>query len=99
MAAMEHEAGLVLGQESIGEKSNEIPYMYPLLNQLGNLSGAILTADALHTQRAHAQALHKRGAHYVLTVKGNQKGLKKRALLTHPWVNFGRGGRVCGRRG
>lgn len=32
----------------------------------------VLTADALHAQRAHADYLHGRGAQYVFTVKGNQ---------------------------
>jgi predicted transposase YbfD/YdcC len=40
-----------------------------------DITGALLTADALHTQRAHAEYLHGRGAHYLLTVKANQPGL------------------------
>lgn len=35
----------------------------------------VVTADAAHTQRATATSLHARGAHYVLTVKGNQPTL------------------------
>lgn len=84
MAAMEHASGLVVGQESIGEKTNEIPHFKPLLEQLGDLDGAVLTADALHTQRAHAELLHEHGAHYVLTVKGNQKALLDR-IKSQTW--------------
>ena len=32
----------------------------------------VITADALHTQRDHVEDLHERGAHWVLTAKGNQ---------------------------
>lgn len=78
MAAMEHGSALVVGQESIGEKTNEIPHFEPLLEKFEDLKGAVITADALHTQRAHAKLLHKRGAHYVLTVKGNQCALLDR---------------------
>ncbi|MHA7155904.1 ISAs1 family transposase [Arthrobacter sp. TMN-50] len=84
MAAMEHASGLVVGQESIREKTNEIPHLKPLLEQVGDLDGAVVTADALHTQRAHAELLHERGAHYVLTVKGNQKALLNR-IKSQTW--------------
>lgn len=84
MAAMEHDSALVLGQESIGEKTNEIPHFKPLLEQIEGLNGAVITADALHTQRAHAELLHECGAHYVLTVKGNQKALLDR-IKSQTW--------------
>jgi predicted transposase YbfD/YdcC len=34
----------------------------------------LVTADAMHAQRGHAIYLHGRGAHYLVTVKGNQPG-------------------------
>lgn len=40
--------------------------------------------DALHAQREHAEYLHRRGAHYVITVKGNQKTLRNQ-LAGLPW--------------
>ena len=43
-----------------------------------------MTADALHTQRDHAHYLHGRGAHYALTVKGNQPKLHEQ-LRSLPW--------------
>ena len=50
-----------------------------------DLTDAVVTADALHAQRAHAQYLvADRGAHYVLTVKGNQPSLHAR-LRALPW--------------
>jgi hypothetical protein len=51
----------------------------PLLDGLANagvdLSQVVVTADALHTQRAHAEYLHERGAGFVFTVKHNQPRL------------------------
>jgi predicted transposase YbfD/YdcC len=49
-----------------------------------NLAGAVVTADALHTQREHVDDLHARGVHWVLTVKANQPGLR-RQLAGLPW--------------
>ncbi|MDQ6755086.1 MAG: ISAs1 family transposase [Actinomycetota bacterium] len=76
MAALDHATGTVIGQESIGEKTNEIPHFATLMGRLGDLSGVTITADALHTQREHAEYLNGRGAHYVLTVKKNQRALR-----------------------
>ncbi len=45
---------------------------------------AVITADALHAQRDHAGYLHRRGAHYLITVKGNQPHLFAQ-LKTLPW--------------
>ncbi|MDQ3764248.1 MAG: hypothetical protein M3460_22505 [Actinomycetota bacterium] len=43
---------------------------------IDNLTDAVVTADALHTQRHHADYLvFERGSHYLLTVKANQPGL------------------------
>ena len=44
----------------------------------------MITADALHTQRDHLDHLHARGAHWVLTVKGNQPILHAQ-LAGLPW--------------
>jgi hypothetical protein len=72
MACLDHAAGVTLGQVEIGEKTNEIPMFSTLLDQVDDLAEVVVTADALHAQREHAEYLHSRGAHYVLTVKGNQ---------------------------
>jgi hypothetical protein len=45
----------------------------------------LITADALHTQREHADYLHARGAYYLLTVKRNQPTLHA-ALAGLPWA-------------
>jgi predicted transposase YbfD/YdcC len=51
----------------------------------GKLDGVIITADALHTQRAHAHYLREHGGHYVLVAKGNQPKLYA-ALDELPWT-------------
>ena len=84
LAALDHTHGVVLGQVDVATKTNEIPLFSRLLDRI-DLTGAIVTADALHAQRAHAQYLVDcRGAHYVLTVKGNQPHLRAQ-LAALPW--------------
>lgn len=49
--------------------------MLPTLLDELDISGAVITADALHTQRATARYLHGRGAEFVFCVKENQPTL------------------------
>jgi predicted transposase YbfD/YdcC len=83
LAAFDQANGVVLGQTVVDGKTNEINACAPLLERI-NLAGALITADALHTQHRHAEYLLGRGAHYVLTVKGNQPSLH-RQLAALPW--------------
>jgi predicted transposase YbfD/YdcC len=84
LAALDHARGVVLGQADVQAKTNEIPMLPILLDQI-ELSGAIVTADAMHAQREHARYLvAQRGAHYILTVKGNQPSLHAQ-LKALPW--------------
>jgi len=52
-----------------------------------DITGAIITADALHTQDAHAHYLHRRGAHYVFVVKGNRPRLRQQ-LAGLAWADI-----------
>ncbi len=83
LAALDQAAGTALTQRRVADKSNEIPALRDLLAPL-DLDGAVVTADAMHTQTGTAEWIRSRGAHYVLTVKNNQPGLK-RALEKLPW--------------
>jgi predicted transposase YbfD/YdcC len=84
LAALDHAHGVVLGQVDVEAKTNEIPLFATLLGPI-DLTGAVVTADALHAQRAHAKYLvAERGAHYVLTVKRNQPTLHAQ-LGALPW--------------
>ncbi|MFP8888085.1 ISAs1 family transposase [Streptomyces mangrovi] len=82
IAAMTH-SGEVLAQRQIDGRSNEIPAFAPLLDGV-DLTDAVITADALHTQHDHAAYLHERGAHYLAVVKRNHPGLHER-LRRLPW--------------
>jgi predicted transposase YbfD/YdcC len=80
LAALDHGHGVVLGQVDVEAKTNEIPMFTTLLDRI-DLAGAVVTADALHAQRAHAGYLAgQRGAHYMITVKRNQPGLPWRQV-------------------
>jgi predicted transposase YbfD/YdcC len=89
LAAATHDDALVVGQVEVGAKSNEIPQFAPLLDTLAaagvDLAHTVITADALHTQRAHAAYLHERGAGFVFTCKHNQPRLFA-ALDALPWA-------------
>jgi predicted transposase YbfD/YdcC len=86
LAVIDQHTRTVLTQIGVDGKSNEITAFTPLLQRLTHLSlaGVVITADAMHTQRDHVTWLTSRGAHWVLTVKGNQPGLR-RQLAGLPW--------------
>jgi predicted transposase YbfD/YdcC len=88
MAAIDHHAGVVLGQVNVHGKTNEIPMFSQLCDQIDDLGGVVVTADAMHCQKAHADYLVlQRGAHYILTVKGNQPTLRNQ-LKALPWKDI-----------
>ena len=63
--------GLVLAQRKVDEKSNEITVIPKLLNAL-ELTGTVVTIDAMGCQREIAKRMIEKKADYVLAVKGNQ---------------------------
>jgi predicted transposase YbfD/YdcC len=65
---------LVLGQEAVAGKSNEITAIPLLLERLA-LTGALVTIDAIGCQTKIAQAIQAKGADYLLAVKANWPGL------------------------
>src|SRR3954449_4181132 len=66
--------GLSLGQVPCAEKSNEITAI-PELLRLVDVKGAIITIDALGTQKAIAEQIIEGEADYVLALKGNHEAL------------------------
>ena len=73
VAAVEHGSGVVLGQVEVDSKSNEIPAVRELSSGL-DLTGRIVTVDAMHAQHETARCLLGRRADYVLSaIKDNQK--------------------------
>jgi predicted transposase YbfD/YdcC len=81
--------GIVIAEKEIGAKTNEIPEIGPMLLDLNTrfcLAGQVITADALHTQRRLADLICAGLlAHYVFTVKDNQKNLHA-ALAGLTWA-------------
>jgi predicted transposase YbfD/YdcC len=84
LAAFDTARGVVLGQSVVDGKTNEISAFGPLLDRI-ELAGALVTADALHTQRGHVEYLTGRGAHFLLTAKANQPSLLAE-LRDLPWA-------------
>ena len=77
LSAVIHQEGIVVAQHPVGDKTNEIPCLQPLLAPLP-LHGTVVTADALHTQTETARYLvEDKHADYVFTVKENQPTLRQ----------------------
>jgi predicted transposase YbfD/YdcC len=90
---------VVIGEEIVDEKSNEITAIPELLDEI-NVAGATVTIDAMGTQKEIAEKIIEKGAHYVLALKGNQgslheavKGYFKLFAPTHSAVTFAEGSR------
>jgi len=73
------EFGLSLGQVACAEKSNEITAI-PELLKLVDIKGAIITIDAMGTQKAIAAQIIEGNADYVLALKGNQETLHQAVI-------------------
>lgn len=72
VSAWARENGLVLGQLQVSAKSNEITAVPELLRAL-ELSGCIVTLDAMGCQKNIAQEIKEADADYVLALKGNHE--------------------------
>jgi predicted transposase YbfD/YdcC len=73
------EFGLSLGQVACAEKSNEITAI-PELLKLVDIKGAIITIDAMGTQKAIAEKIIDGEADYVLALKGNHETLHQAVI-------------------
>jgi predicted transposase YbfD/YdcC len=74
VSAWATQAHVTLAQVAVDGKSNEITAI-PQLLELLDLSGALVTIDAIGCQKAIAQKIVAGGGDYVLVVKGNQERL------------------------
>jgi len=66
--------GIVLGQQKVDDKSNEITAIPELLDLL-DVKGCTVTLDAMGTQHRIAKHIIDKGADYVMALKGNQGNL------------------------
>lgn len=79
LSAYATSARLVLAQQSVPEKTNEITAIPDVLDELaqaGQLEGALVTIDAMGCQVAIADKIVAHKADYVLALKGNQPNLE-----------------------
>ena len=76
LAAVFHELGIPVAECAVSEKTNEIPVSIQLLKAF-DVTGLVITTDALLTQRKFCQQILDRQADYCLPVKANQKQLSE----------------------
>jgi predicted transposase YbfD/YdcC len=88
VSAWAAENRLFLGQEVVDEKSNEITAIPKLLAAL-ELTGAIVTMDAMGCQKEIAAKVREKKADYVLAVKGNQEHLEEDIMAAFEPVDDG----------
>ena len=97
---------LVLAQQKVDEKSNEITAVPELLKLL-NLEGAVVTLDAMGCQKSTVKDITDYGGDYAISLKGNQsnlhkdvalylesaidKGIQKEQCVTHQSIDKGHG--------
>jgi predicted transposase YbfD/YdcC len=74
VSLVRHTSGVVLEQQAVADKSNEIMAV-PYLLQGKDLTGTVTTMDALLTQRSIAAQIRQTGGHYVMVVKQNHPQL------------------------
>jgi predicted transposase YbfD/YdcC len=83
---------LVLGQQVVDGKSNEITAIPKLLEVL-ELTGAIVTIDAMGCQKEIVAKIREKGADYVLPVKGNQEHLEEDIIQAFADLDDGKSAR------
>jgi predicted transposase YbfD/YdcC len=88
VSAWAAENRLFLGQEVVAEKSNEITAIPKLLAVL-ELTGAIVTIDAMGCQKEIAAKIREKKADYVLSAKGNQEHLEEDIRVAFAAVDAG----------
>ena len=98
VSAWASDLSLCLGQVAVDENSNEITAV-PQLLELLEITGAVVTLDAMHCQTKTAAKIREKKADYILTVKGNQTTLRN--SISELFVEHGEEGycnknvRVC----
>ena len=89
LSAVTHRLRMTIAQREIEDKSNEIPALVPLLEDIPRLEGSLITADAMQCQQEACRYItQERGADYLISLKGNQSGILQRAELKLPQEFF-----------
>jgi predicted transposase YbfD/YdcC len=87
VSLVEQADGRVLAQRAVAPRRGEVSAARALLRR--NLNGAVVTVDALLTQRKLAQQIRARQGHYLMVVKANQPELYEAIALLFdqpPWT-------------
>lgn len=72
MSVVSHELGITVAQRAMSEKTHEVVVSREILKAF-DVSGKVVTADALLTQRSFCESILASGGDYVLPIKKNQK--------------------------
>lgn len=72
LSVVSHELGVTLTQKPMSAKTHEVPVSREILKAF-DVSGKVVTADALLTQRSFCASILALGGDYVLPVKANHK--------------------------
>lgn len=76
VSAFACERRLVIGQTSVAEGSNEITAARELLKLL-DLTGMLVTGDAIHCQNETAKLISERGGHWLFALKDNRPAMRE----------------------
>jgi predicted transposase YbfD/YdcC len=71
VTAFDTKSQLILAEEKVNERSNEIPAI-PLLLDLLSISGHLVSIDAMGCQKIIADKIRTKKGHYLLALKQNQ---------------------------
>jgi len=74
VSLVQQDSGLILGQQCVPAKTNEIKAA-PVLLAGRDLRGVVVTSDAMLTQRTLAQQILEQGGQYLMVVKRNHPSL------------------------
>jgi hypothetical protein len=89
LSAVTHRLRVTIAHREIEDKSNEIPALIPLLEDIPRLEGSLITADAMQCQQEACRYItQQRSADYLISLKGNQSGILQRAELKLPQEFF-----------
>jgi predicted transposase YbfD/YdcC len=84
LSAVLHQEGIVIGQQAVPDKTNEIPGLRTLLTPM-DIVDRVVTADAMHAQDDTARFIvEDKQAHYMLQLKANQHSLLADVELLGP---------------
>ena len=79
LSLYECESGIVIAQEAVKSKENEITAATALLHPL-LVKGRIISADAMHTQKAWCAGVDAYAGYYLLVAKKNQPAMRQDIL-------------------